>query len=349
MSDCEGPISKNDNAFELASIFIPDGENFFTKLSRYDDILADIIKRPGYKAGNTLKFIVPFLKVYGATNQKIFKYSLENLLLLPSASETLRYIIDIMPAYIVSTSYEQYLKSICKVVGFPYRNVYCTKLDIDKYTINSEEAERLKELREEISRMPIIKIPPEAKSIDDLSSSDREVLERLNEIFWSEIPKMKCGVMLDEVDPVGGYEKAKAVTEIVEKHKAKVEDVIYVGDSITDTDSFRLVREGGGLTVSFNGNEYAVREAELAIISSNTLITALIAYVFRKIGKEAVIELAEGWPDILNKYADHPFYERLRRDLPRVEVVSETNLPALIEESVLFRKKVRGEKIGALG
>lgn len=292
---------------------------------------------------------MPFLKVYGATNQKIYEYSLENLLLLPSAPETLRYIMDIMSVYIVSTSYEQHLKSICKVVGFPYENVYCTKLDIDEYTIDSEEAEKLKKIREEISRMPIIKIPQGAKSIDDLSSNDREIFERLNEIFWSKIPHMKCGVMLDEVDPVGGYEKAKAVTEIVERHKAKVKDVIYIGDSITDIDSFKLVREGGGLTISFNGNEYAVREAELAVISSNTLITALIAYVFRKFGKEAVMELAEGWPDTLNKYATHPFHERLRRDLPRVEVVSKSNLPTLIEESVLFRKKVRGEKIGALG
>ncbi len=69
VSDCEGPISKNDNAFELASQFIPSGDRLFTQISRYDDILADIIKREDYKAGDTLKLILPFLKAYDVTKR----------------------------------------------------------------------------------------------------------------------------------------------------------------------------------------------------------------------------------------------------------------------------------------
>ncbi len=80
ISDCEGPISKNDNAFELASHFIPHGDKFFTLISRYDDILADIVKKKGYKAGDTLKLILPFLKAYDATNQGIMEYSSKNVL-----------------------------------------------------------------------------------------------------------------------------------------------------------------------------------------------------------------------------------------------------------------------------
>ena len=37
------------------------------------------------------------------------------------------------------------------------------------------------------------------------------------------------------------------------------------------------MREGGGLTVSFNGNEYALREAEFAIIADNTVVTSVLA------------------------------------------------------------------------
>jgi len=32
---------------------------------------------------------------------------------------------------------------------------------------------------------------------------------------------------------------------------------MYVGDSITDAEAFRLMRDAGGLAVSFNGNGYA--------------------------------------------------------------------------------------------
>ncbi len=51
VSDCEGPLTINDNAFELSGKYIEDGERFFQIVSRYDDILADEIKRPGYNAG----------------------------------------------------------------------------------------------------------------------------------------------------------------------------------------------------------------------------------------------------------------------------------------------------------
>jgi predicted HAD superfamily phosphohydrolase len=52
--DCEGPLTLNDNAFELCEAFIPEGDKLFTLVSKYDDYLADIEKRPGYKAGDTL-------------------------------------------------------------------------------------------------------------------------------------------------------------------------------------------------------------------------------------------------------------------------------------------------------
>jgi energy-converting hydrogenase A subunit R len=42
VTDCEGPISKNDNAMELAASFVPQGERFFSLLSKYDDFLADV-------------------------------------------------------------------------------------------------------------------------------------------------------------------------------------------------------------------------------------------------------------------------------------------------------------------
>ena len=51
---CEGPLALNDNAFELCREFIkPQGDRFFQQVSRYDDYLAEVAKRPGYKAGDT--------------------------------------------------------------------------------------------------------------------------------------------------------------------------------------------------------------------------------------------------------------------------------------------------------
>ena len=53
VTDCEGPLTRNDNAQEIAAHFIPDGADLFARLSRYDDFLADVVRRPGYNAGDT--------------------------------------------------------------------------------------------------------------------------------------------------------------------------------------------------------------------------------------------------------------------------------------------------------
>ncbi len=354
ITDCEGPISKNDNAFELASRFIPDGDNFFALISRYDDVLADIVKKPGYKAGDTLRLILPFFKAYGATNVKMKAYSAENILLVAGAAETLHFVRGIMPAFIVSTSYEHYISALCDSVGFPKENAYCTRVNIDRFETGSEEAEWLKGLRADIAEMPMIEIPKDAKALEDLPEGSRSTVKKLDGIFWEEITQMKSGRMLREVNPVGGYEKAKAVKEILAKVHADLPSVMYVGDSITDVDPLRLVREGGGLAVSFNGNRYAIREAEVAVLSHHTVVVSVLAEVFNKFGKETVLCLSENWSlASLKGFCSSSLLGQLKalgdEMAPRVERITPSNMERLMRESSAFRKTVRGEAVGRLG
>ncbi len=85
ISDCEGPISKNDNAFELAANFIPNGDKLFANISKYDDVLADILQKPGYSAGSTLKLILPFFKAYGITDKQMEDFSAKNIILIANS------------------------------------------------------------------------------------------------------------------------------------------------------------------------------------------------------------------------------------------------------------------------
>lgn len=354
VSDCEGPISKNDNAFELSRWLIPEGDKFFTLISRYDDVLADIVKRPGYKAGDTLKLIVPFLKAYGATNEKIRFFSKETLLLVSGATETLHYIRSIMPSFIVSASYEPYIHALCEIIKFPKENVYCTKIDIDKYELPEDEAKRLRSLREEIVKMPMIEVPEGAASLNDLPSETQRTIKRLDEIFWNEVSGMSIGQVFREINPVGGYEKVKAIKEITSIFGVKPSSVIYIGDSITDVEPFRFVKESGGLTISFNGNQYAIREAEIAVLSHHTIILAILAELFNKFNKSFILSLAENWDiSLLSDYCSPLLLKHLRNlypeKLPWVERITPKNMERLAQESTAFRKTVRGEAIGALG
>jgi len=203
--------------------------------------------------------------------------------------------------------------------------------------------------------MPMIEIPKNAISVNDFSERDQATIQRLDRIFWQEIPRMDSGRMLREVNPVGGSEKAWAVQDIVEKLGCSLDRVMYVGDSITDVPPLRLVRESGGLSVSFNGNDYAVRESEIAVLSGNTTVTSVLAEAFCRLGKRQVFRLVEEWgPSGLKKYCGSPeLRERMLRlfpeGFPQVERVTDDNIERLKRESSVFRKTVRGEAIGKLG
>ncbi|MGF7119037.1 hypothetical protein [Methanobacterium oryzae] len=335
ISDCEGPISINDNAYELAGHYIEDGEKFFTIVSKYDDILVDEVKREDYYAGGTLKLIVPFLKAYGATNKDIVEFSKENVLLIPGAKDTLQYIKSIMPSFIVSTSYSQYIQALCDLIEFPFENTYSTSLDIDEYSITNEDKEKLMEYRSTIIENP-----------------DFEVIDQ---IFWDEILDLPIHEIMKNVNPVGGEGKKEAVLDIAIKYGFQNSDIMYVGDSITDVEPLRFAKERGGLAISFNGNEFAIRDAEIAIMADNTVMISIIADLFNRFGKEEVINFINSYMDnhenAINNYSiNRGLKEAFNQvNLPKIAIINSENFENIVNESKTFRNLVRGEAIGALG
>lgn len=355
VSDCEGPISKNDNAFEITKKFIPQGEKLFTLLSKYDDVLSDILKVSAYDAGSTLKLILPFLKAYDVTEKNIEQFSAENLLLLVDSKVALDYIRKLSPAFIVSTSYEQYIKVLCDVLEFPFENTYCTKLSIDKYTITDKEKKDLRKIAYELSELPPIIIPPYAQALDDFSLETKKIIKRLDTIFWNEISNSHLSHFLSDVTPIGGNQKAEAIKDISRKMNNSLENVIYFGDSITDVKAFNLVKRNGGLAISFNGNQYAVKNAEIVVLSKSNLVVAIISNLFYRYGTKKTIQLLKNWSVKTLKEAGldtdllSHFLNIYQESLPTVKILTSKNANLLVDESNIFRKSVRGEAVGRLG
>ncbi len=214
------------------------------------------------------------------------EFSEQNIVLIANSQTTLQHVQRIADAFIVSTSYEHYIKALCKATDFPYKNTYCTKVSLDKIPITQQDNDRLRVIAQEIAQMRIIDIPAGVTSVEDFSYCDQTIIQRLDEIFWSEIPQMFVGKFLTDVVTVGGEQKAESIRDAAKRLHAKLADVMYVGDSITDVEAFKLVRENGGLAVSFNGNSYAVKNAEVAVQSESNLVTAVIADLFCKYGKD---------------------------------------------------------------
>lgn len=347
VTDCEGPVTLNDNAFELSTHFLQEGEALFRRLSRYDDLLADVLRRPGYRSGDTLRIILPFFKAYGLTDEKIRSFSEKNLLFTPGAPEVLANLSQRLPVFIISTSYQPYVVALCKALNFPLERAYFTSLSLDRYTLPKPEEQRLKEIAAEIVSWPEENFFLEEKE-GSLLPELTEIIASLDRVFWEELPRLKIGECLQEVRPVGGKEKVAALKEILDKQGADVAEVMYVGDSITDQDALRFVREGGGMSVSFNGNRYALAVAEVACIASRADVLQVLGEAFAHTCAQGVRKLvAAGTSSLEEKLS--PRFSKERETFLRVEPVTEKNREELIRLSEGMRKALRGEKIGTLG
>ena len=173
VTDCEGPLTRNDNAMEVTAAFVPDGAELFARLSRYDDFLADVVHKPGYNAGDTLRLIVPFLLAYGVGDRDVEEYSADTVLVVPGARDLLRDVSAALPSYIISTSYSPYVRALCRGTGFPFAQCRCTKLELDAWHLNGDEAGWLRDRAEAILAQPVIELPEAARSAADLSAADR--------------------------------------------------------------------------------------------------------------------------------------------------------------------------------
>ena len=371
VTDCEGPLTRNDNAQEIAERFIPDGAEFFARLSKYDDFLVDVAAKPGYNAGNTLRLIPPFFKAYYVTDDDVESFSGEQVLLVPGALKTLDAVSALMPAFIISTSYTPYLRALCELAAFPFAHVRCTELSLDAWEMPEDEAAWLREWVPRVCARPIIEYPEEAMTaagghagggaaadsgvpgrapwrspdaaLEWLTDEDRATVQELDRLFWSEMPQRPVSQALTEsVRPVGGGQKLAALEEIVAAEGAEGNGVMYVGDSITDTPPLAAVKAWGGVSLSFNGNGYAIAAAEFAAASPNTEVQAQLAEAFAAGGRDAVEAAIRAWPQ---PQKGTPPRGKARAT---VGVVAEER-EKLAEASAAARLSVRGERVARLG
>lgn len=338
ITDCEGPLTLNDNAYEIAASFIENGDEFFKTISKYDDYLVDEIKKPNYNAGDTLKLIAPFFKAYGLNNKDIIKFSKDNISIINGALKTLKLAEFNLDSFIVSTSYGQYIEALCNQINFPFENTYYTQLDLDSYNLSVAEKQKLIEFK------------------DIILNGDFKELEK---IFFDKIPKMDIGKLMEDVKTVGGNGKKLAIEDILKKHNLDANGVMYVGDSITDSEPLKFTQKNNGLAISFNGNEYCLKEAEIAIISDNTIATSLLIDLHSKFNKEYVSEFVKSYSKDPKRafesfrigFALIDEFNQIFKDknLPIIEIINEDNINDLTKNSIKMRKSIRGKNIGSLG
>ena len=376
ITDCEGPLTLNDNAYELAAEFIEGGDKLFKIISRFDDYLVDEVHLENYHAGDTLKLIVPFYKLAGLTNEKMIEFSRNNIYIVDGSKDTLKLANELMDSYIVSTSYGQYIEALCNYMNFPFENTYHTQLDIDgatNFNQSSKKSDGLSSVSIDANNSQTVVGTKSPKFIEELKKVEefrKIILEHgdeneddfnvLYDIFFNEFPKLEINKYIQSVKTVGGKGKQIAVEDIVERLSLEEGSIIYMGDSITDVEPLQYARDNGGLSVSFNGNEYPLNVAEIAVISDNTIVSSILIDLHSRFDKDYVIDFvkayAEKGPDDAFKdfEVDYSLVEEFEkifynRQAPIIDIITDENRDYLLGLSKKMRNGIRGKDIGGLG
>ncbi len=282
--DLEGPLSPQDNAYELMSLTLQ-GRQVFEALSRYDDLLT-LEGREGYEPGDTLSLIVPFLIYYGVTESDITDMALRAKL-VDGATELISLAhLRKWEVFCISTSYEQYAMGITRRLGIMPEHVASTLLPIQHWHKSSYSIGAVKHIEREILQLL------ECKRYE--KDDDERLKSLLDHFFWTEIPSTPLGEAMREVVPVGGSRKVAALrkfasTSVTKKgQSATLHDFIVVGDSITDYKMLEAVNTAGGLAIAFNANEYALPYATMSLASTNLSDLEIILDAWEEGGIEAV-------------------------------------------------------------
>jgi energy-converting hydrogenase A subunit R len=323
--DLEGPLSPQDNAYDLMRLF-PNGDKIFEVISRYDDLLA-LEEKEDYEPGDTLALIVPFLILHNISENDIATLAAKATLTGGAAKLISWLQYNGWKIFCITTTYEQYAIRITQKLGIYAHNVACTPFPLNKLrqTLCQADSELLQQAEEEILTMRPV-------------ADDERIKQSLDKFFWEKLPATDLGEAITQVKPVGGRRKVAALTRFADKYDQPLSKWVVVGDSITDFRMFQAVEAAGGLAIAFNANEYALPHATMGLAS--TLISDLqeMLEAWQKSGRgwvERVVKYKEKWG---NK-GDKGYFHWLsgRKDLDPI-----------IEVHKRIRKLVR-EEAGKLG
>ena len=338
--DLEGPISPQDNAYEVLGL-ARDGGRVFEVISKYDDILT-LEGRENYEPGDTLKLIVPFLLHNQISECDIVDVS-KDAGLVPGVKEVISKLMsDGEDVYIISTSYEQHAHNIARQVGVEGKRVACTKMPLDDYHLQFPD-EDLEVVAGE-----------EEKILNELYPGDDEqkVKTELDEFFFGTLQKSRLGEIFNEVTVCGGARKVDAMMKFAESDD--LSDAIAIGDSITDFKMLETIREKGGLAIAFNGNEYSIPYADVSVANVDQRFLLPIIQAFEEGGREGAIAAVRrlrnaSIEEILNALpAD--VSSTIPEDIkpPAYHIIKESDTNEIIKIHKEYRTLVRGAA-GKLG
>jgi hypothetical protein len=166
---------------------------------------------------------------------------------------------------------------------------------------------------------------------------------------------------------VGGQRKVEAAVA-ASGGRRHLQETAAIGDSITDYKMLESIKNAGGLSVAFNGNAYALPNAEIGMACADIRPLHLILAEFRAGGVKAALNLASLWEMQCREFFKEPWLVPTRalspkltsffikasdsRVFPRFHILqnrTEQEFQHIAEMHARFRNFVRGRDTSLLG
>ena len=323
--DLEGPLSPQDNAYELMKLF-PNGDKIFEVISRYDDLLT-LEEKEDYEPGDTLALIVPFLILHNISEANIASLATEASL-TGGATKLISWLqYNGWKVFCITTTYEQYAIHITQKLGIYAHNVACTPFPLDKFraTLCQEDSQLLQQAEQDILTMRPV-------------ADDERIKQSLDNFFWEKLPATNLGMAITQVKPIGGRRKVAALTKFANAYDQPLSNWVVVGDSITDFRMFQAVEEAGGLAIAFNANEYALPYSTMDLASTFISDLTEVLEAWQK-GRRGWVERIVKQKEKIGGTGDRGYFHWLS---------GRKNIDDVIEVHKRIRRLVR-EEAGKLG
>ena len=122
-----------------------------------------------------------------------------------------------------------------------------------------------------------------------------------------------------------------------------------------------FAKNNDGVSISFNGNEYPLKVAEIAIVSPSAVATAVIANIYAEHDKNKVLKFIEdyntlkNYEELFSRYdvdleIKEKFFDVFKEEnYPIIQIVTEDNFDDILKSSKYMRNNIRGQDIGGLG
>ena len=340
----KGFLQSNNSSRDLCKRFVDNGDKLYDMISRYDDVINYVLNRSDARSGNTVRLIAPFMKAFGMTDYAAMEYCGKSFRPMPEAKKVMGHLMNTLPTFITTSSYEHNVLNLCKELDLPRAVVDCTEVAFDDYGMTRQEA---KTIREMASRITNLRMPTQEYELNipvKLQPDEVNMVTTLDELLTERFREMPVMEMLRQFRPVGANEKAYSLIELSKRTQIGFDGTAFIGGDITDLHVLDAVRDRGGLALSFNGCDFAVRKSNVAVISKDCTAAAVLVQEFYNKGIEAVLDLVENWDIETLKKKDFPdpylMSAMLSKKLPEVYAVNRDNVDIVAKKSDRFRKEI---------